>query len=229
MPPDAFITLTTLHDPMRAEMLRELLSRQGIPAAVPGAFHRGLLGLLGSYIAIPLQVPARHERRARALLREFSAPERGWEVIDEHGRRAAARSYGFPEGDDDAGPERPRVKRIAAFLAAGVTFGTGHIYARATTAGLLLLLAELAVLAIGLPGESALPFLSLPFLVAVDLLGGVRAVARYNAGQPPSTIEQLLRTAPLAAAAVLWALAGAGPEAPLTASEAPAPSTQPTR
>jgi hypothetical protein len=229
MSPEALVTIARLHDPVRAEMLRELLSRQGIPAAAPGAFHRGLLGPLGAYIVIPLQVPARHEARARALLADVQAPEKGWEVIDENGRQPAGRTLGWePEGDAEERGPRPRIKRIAAFCAVGMTFGCGHFYARAMVAGGLLLAAELGVLLLGVPGGTWLTFLALPFLIGVDLVGSALAVDRHNAGQPLSGADQLRRTAPLAMFAVVWAAitaSGWGPledDRPVPAMVAPA-------
>ena len=234
MSANALVTIRTLHDPVQAEMLRELLERAGIHAAVPGALHRGLLGPLGAYITIPLQVPARDAGRARTILAELHPPETRWEVIDEHGRRAAAQTLGLPEhpGEADegdyAGPV-PRIKRIAAFLALGVTLGCGHFYARAMAAGGLLLAAELSVIALGYPDGTLWTFLAIPFLMAVDLLGSARAVDRYNLGSPLSPAEQILRTAPLAAAAVFWAALTTGAGLPIGPAQPAAVQSVPAR
>jgi len=237
MTANSLVTITTLHDAIQAEMLCELLERAGIRAAVPGARHRGLLGPLGAYIVIPLQVSARDARRARAILAALHAPEARWEVIDENGRRAAARTLGLPHPDEDPGDAegsgyavpRPRIKRIAAFLSLGVSLGCGHFYARAMAAGGLLLAAELMVLALGYPGGSAWTFLAVPFLMGVDLIGSARAVERHNLGAPLSTAEQLLRTAPLAAAAVFWAALTTGAGLPIGPAQPAAEHSVPAR
>jgi len=237
MTANALVTIRTLHDPVQAEMLRELLERAGIHAAVPGALHRGLLGPLGAYITIPLQVPARDASRARSILADLYPPEARWEVIDEHGRRAAARTVGQPHSGQDSDQDSdqdyvgpvPRIKRIAAFLSLGVTLGCGHFYARAMAAGGLLLAAELSVLALGYPDGTLWTFLAIPFLMGADLLGSARAIDRYNQGSPLSTAEQILRTAPLAAAAVFWAALTTGAGLPIGPAQPAATHSVPAR
>lgn len=60
--------LKTLGDPVVAEMYRDILAQEGIVAMIPGAQHRGMLGWVGSYIEIPVKVPAEDAERAMEIL-----------------------------------------------------------------------------------------------------------------------------------------------------------------
>ncbi len=118
-----FVTITVLDDALKAEMIRELLSREGIPAAVPGALHRSLLGPLGPFIRIPLQVPEDLADEARACLERLEGPGATWEVIEDGDRIPAARPIGAAPHIEDVPLEAhgwgtPRITVVLMLAAA---------------------------------------------------------------------------------------------------------------
>ncbi len=219
MSEDRFVTVATLDDPVQADMYRDLLSQSGIPVMTPGSMHRSMLGVLGSYVVIPIQVPELRAAEAAALLAAMA--DEGAVVVDDSPGMSDLGSSGR-DADDGAlapgdGPyrralqrttaESPRLKRVAAFLALTVTFGSAHFYVREHVSGALLLFAELGALGLSTSWPSLIG--GVPVLVLVDLVGAVRAADRYNEGKPLSALAQLGRTgASIFFALALAALAG---------------------
>jgi hypothetical protein len=123
-----FVTIAELDDPMRIEMLVDVLAQHDIPAQTPGLNHRAMLGLQGAYISVRLKVPRAHESEARELVRAFS------DASAEPPTDVTAGEPPRPElaasADERAKPSGPtKLRRIVAFCALSMTFGTGHFYA----------------------------------------------------------------------------------------------------
>jgi len=196
------VTLETHHDPTVAGLRRAVLEDAGIVVATPGLEHRALLGMVGSYIEIKLQVRRRDLEQARGLLEALDDPDEILEPVGDPVPPAGVGPYrgggGGAEGYDDA-----RLKRVSAFCSLVLTLGTGHFYARESNSGWLILLLEVVALVVAAnvyPGA----VLAVPMLVLYDLFGGFAAVDRYNAGKARSPADQL-RAAPILL--VLWGLA----------------------
>lgn len=215
---DRFVTVARTHDPVRAEVIRDILAQEDIPATIAGAHHNALLGAAGAFIEILVQVPATAADRAAEIIGAMGDEEQV--LVDDS---AEARELGRVPHEELAGsagaspgegpyrraprrrePDRPRLKRVASFLSLVVTFGTGHFYARETASGCVLLVAEVGVFVAGVAHP---PFMwALPLLMGIDLFGSLRAVERFNARAPLSSGAQLARTAALSAAALATAV-----------------------
>lgn len=68
------VTVVVSHDPNQAALLKGLLEDHGLVVATPGLEHRAMLGMAGSFMKIPIKVPAgrlplRALRDERAALR----------------------------------------------------------------------------------------------------------------------------------------------------------------
>jgi Putative prokaryotic signal transducing protein len=64
----AWVAVATLEDPLEAQLLEEVFREAEIPVAMPGTQHRAMLGVLGGYVHIPVQVPQLHALEARQLV-----------------------------------------------------------------------------------------------------------------------------------------------------------------
>jgi len=220
---DPFVTVMSAADPVEAEVVRDLLQQEGIPSSSSGHMHSSLLGAAGgALIPITIQVPrsmAAEAQRIIAAMREFDhvlpdgeggravpAGEMAWrldrEDIDEEDRgEGPYRSALAPVGTRDQ-----RLKRVATFCAIALTFGAGHFYARQARAGLLLLLGEVAVIAMVLAGHT-MAIVGLPVLVAADLAGSLYAVSRPDAATAPATLGRAAaRLAPWLALVIVLVL-----------------------
>lgn len=126
------------------------------------------------------------------------------------GAPAAAAAQGT---DSDAGPssESPRQRRVAAFVALTLTFGTGHFYVRDIFGGALLFGAELVALGCAFFG-APLVALSLPVIVACDFIGAQLILTRLRAGQPASALGRLLPVLALLAVALAPVVRATSPE-----------------
>ena len=69
-----WVRIATLQDPIQARALRELLEGSGIPCATPGAEHRGVLGFIGAYVSIAVQVPEADRDEAVRIYDAFVRP-----------------------------------------------------------------------------------------------------------------------------------------------------------
>jgi len=231
---DEFVTVATLYDPVQAEVIRDVLAQEGITATVPGTHHSALYGAAGSFVELRLQVRAGDADRATDII---AAMDDESSVVVDDSEEAAELSRvehvdpgsreGAPGGEPGAGPyrsppqkkrlRRPRLKRVAAFLSVGVTFGTGHLYARETLSGAMLTVAELAALF----AATTTPVVAwaIPVLMLVDLVGSMRAVDRHNAGSDLPKGSQAIRTGALAGVAYGFALGVVPVVAPLLTPE----------
>jgi len=212
---EPFVTLMRTTDPVRAEVIRDLLEQEGIPVAMTGQHHNALLGGAGFLIEIPIQVPRDRADEAADIINALD--DESSVMVDEHGQPTDIAADADTETDfaheakreEGAGPyrsaprrrpraERPRLKRVAAFLASAIGLGTGHHYTREYTSGAILTLSELGAFFVGLETPAAL--LAIPMLRAIDLVGSLRACDRYNEGSPHGTGTQMVRTGGLVAA-----------------------------
>lgn len=71
--PQDLVTIRILDDQVVAEMYRDILEQEGIVTMIPGAFHRGMLGMMGGYIEIPLKVAAQDAERATEIIEAIEA------------------------------------------------------------------------------------------------------------------------------------------------------------
>lgn len=187
------VTVVVSHDANEAALLKGLLEDQGIVVATPGLEHRGMLGIAGGFVKIPIKVPRRDLAEAEALL----------DALDEGGDEDEDEDH---DDEDEALPaESPRRRRIAIFVACVLTFGAAHFYVRQNTAGLVLAIIELSALMV-LCGGEPLAVALLVGCVLADIVGSFLAVRRQERQvAPPGGPAQVLRT--VAAVALTTALA----------------------
>ncbi len=212
---DEAVIVTRVRDPVRADLIRTLLESEGIWVTVPGSAHRGMLGIEGAFLELPVLVRRYDLERAEELIEMMEnhdglvsgADADGDEdAAEEDARRDAAPDVGASSprpSDSRAGPYRapiakrtapsPRLKRISGFLAIAVTFGAGHWYARETTSGLVITLAQIAALWLAMTVHPW-AIVAVLALVAYDFVGSMRASNRFNAGRPLSNNKQALRS-----------------------------------
>src|SRR5687767_2910873 len=67
------VELLRMHDPLRAQMIRELLEGEGIAVATPGLEHRAMWGIVGHFVEIVIKVPRGDLERARELIAGLEA------------------------------------------------------------------------------------------------------------------------------------------------------------
>jgi hypothetical protein len=222
---DRFVTLRIARDPVEAEMLRDVLEQEGIPATTQGAMHAQLLGAAGGVLSVPLQVPASMLEEARQIidaLDNFDAllpdgddgiavpadeMDRRQERLEqlEDGQTTGVGPYRAGPSELESSergdtPDRRR-KLVAGAVALILTFGSGHFYARDHRTGLVLALSELLALIVLLSGDPH-GFYALLLLVSGDFLGGMAACDRAN-GAPSSHV---MRAAPWLAMALVLGL-----------------------
>ena len=171
----ALVLVHVFRDGYAADQFIELLKDEGITASTPGQAHRGMLGMVGTYVQIPVSVHPHDVERAQEL---FS-------LLNDSA----------DEDENDEELERPRLRRIAFMAALFVPFGGGHMYARSHVSAWLL-----ATLSIGGlitswniegPAAAVLAFFPLA-VVAYDLCTAPSAASRYNAKEPWSGAKQAL-------------------------------------
>jgi hypothetical protein len=186
---DSLVAIRTCHDGVEAQVLRGLLEDHEIRVFIQGENHRAQLGIMGPYIELKLMVPASQAELALEVLRDAES---------EIGRLSPATDdasegqLSFAEGEgalstsfeptaetlpatDAPSREAPFTDRrraaVAVLLAVTLTFGTGHMYARAWRRGFTLAALEIAALA--LLGASPELGASLFLLTIVyDAIGG---------------------------------------------------------
>ncbi len=187
MSSDRFITLRHVGDPVEAEMLRDLLEQEGIPATVQGTNHSALLGGLGAAaLRVPLQVPERDAERAREIL---SALEE-YDEVEPAEARSAPDALEMTSGEgpyrSHAPPEAPPPRRrvvavfVSLFLPMVVgAFGAGHFYVRSYMSGFILLTLGWTAVIAGFGGVRA-AWLGIPIVVALDLAGSLAKIPRQR-------------------------------------------------
>jgi hypothetical protein len=178
----AWLTVATLEDPLEAQLLEDVFSEAGIPVAMPGVQHRAMLGVLGGYVHIPVQVPEEHALEARQLIEAYRL------------NRAQAPTHENTAAAPDEAPTSQRVERSAmsaigvSLLGAGVlvSVGAGHAYVRQYMAAVLLfVLAWSAAVALFM-GVETWPALGL--LILIDALGAAR-FARQSRREPGRAVS----------------------------------------
>lgn len=228
MADERFVTVAMLDDPVQAEMIRDVLGQAGIVSTMQGAEHRGMLGVVGMYIQIPVQVPQSRAAEAAEIIDALDNPDA--EIVeDDRARHDADRAPSAREPGEGPyrvsaappPPRSPRLKRVAAFCSLALTFGTGHFYARESTAGFALLAAELLAFALSVSVAPTAVYAVLG-LVLFDLIGGLRACDRYNEGRSRSRGGQVA----LAGGASVAFLGAAVLAGPWLASLAPPPEPE---
>ena len=204
--------LMRLSDPLRAQMIKDVLEQDGIVVATPGLQHQALLGR--GVIDIVLRVPRSDLRRAQELVAAFdSAPIVGEGDDDDHvvGDEAALAGPGvieMPSGNEDDElprhadppatsyrasargaplppvPKLHRSKQIAAYAGVALPFGGAHLYARSyPTAALFAAIMIATLVAIG---RGVFLAVLLPFVVvALDVLGATWHCDRSTRGVEP--------------------------------------------
>ncbi len=184
-----FVTIRHVADPLEAEMLRDLLEGEGIPATIQGNNHSALLGgMLAPALNVPLQVPEDEAERARAILSALTDFEPHDSALDPP---SAPDAEEMTDGDGpyrasslDAGAP-PRSKNVA--IAAAIVlpmilglFGAGHFYARSYLRGVAILALAWTGIVLAISGQPA-GLAAAPAAILLDALGAVaviRAAAR---------------------------------------------------
>jgi hypothetical protein len=151
------VILERTHDPMRAEMVREHLTRNGIVVATPGLRHRAMLPGVPA-IEIVIRVPQRDLEEAQRLL-----PAVGPRVV----------TY----------PIRRRWW-VAALTAVAFPIGGGHLYARAYASAAVLFTVQLVAVWAVVTDRVLVPWLVCVAVVVCDAVGARVACARANVGEP---------------------------------------------
>lgn len=166
-----WITIATLTDPMEADMLEDLFQHEGIPVAMAGKQHRAMLGVLGGYVSILMQVPANESERALELLNAFRAAPPPEKDATNRAESHAAK------------PRSPKAAAGVAMLGVAVlaSVGAGHVYVRQyVAAASLFVLGWTAMIAL-LRGDETWP--AIPLLVLIDMIGAATAAAMQTRGE----------------------------------------------
>ena len=188
-----FVTIRKVADPLEAEMLKDLLEQEGIPATIQGTNHSAFYGgALASAPEVPLLVPEEHAERALAIIGALS----DFEPIEPQMEERAPVAPGDERG---AGPYRsggltepklPPRKMLVAIAAALIIplvimgFGAGHFYARSYPRGFVLLFLGWTSVVMLFSGGYAWPVYAIPILILLDATGAVMVVRE---GQKPVT------------------------------------------
>lgn len=185
-----------LADPLRAEMIRDLLEDEGIVVALPGLEHRALLGVAGGYVDIVVRVPASDLERARAIVAALDSAEivrddddDGLDDEDDDVEREADRdSVTYRESTRGAVRDPVtfhRSKRIAGFAGFWLPLGGAHLYARQyRSAAMLAALMAVSVAAM-ITGVWLAILLPLA-IVALDVAGATWHCDRSTTGVAPA-------------------------------------------
>src|SRR5262249_48763722 len=112
-----------------------------------------------------------------------------------------ASSVGPYRSAGDKADAMPRkLRRVAAFCACAMTFGTGHFYAGELGAGWVLLGAQIVAMTIGFRETATRGALvGVVLLIAFDFVDGIAAVGRVVRGRERPLATQLLTTLPIVA------------------------------
>jgi hypothetical protein len=213
---DEWVELLRTGDPLRAEMIRELLESEDVPVATPGLEHRAMLGVIGGHVAIVVQVPRADVARAREALDALdAAPLDGLEVTSEDARpeRVNVDYRTSARGPSTVGGKRRRVVPIAALFIPG----GGHVYVAEWRSAAVVALTQIAVLAalvFGVPYAG----LFIPLVVLADIAGGTWHCDRLARGEAPPGVARRFAPELVAVAAATWiGLQIGGPAAAWTA------------
>ena len=181
--------------PVEADMVRNFLRDHGVPSAVNGDAGGTRLVWQQTMMDIRIVVAPKDLENAREVLTAMTAD------TAEHPFRGAP-----PMAREDEEPYQQTRSMIAApMLAVLVPIGAGHFYARHGAAGTILCAGVAgSVLGIWL-GHLELA-VTWGMLVAVDVVGSVLAVRRFNAQRVPP--ESVQRSWAIAALVVAFAVGG---------------------
>lgn len=176
------VRIGTCAGPADAALVRAMFDAHGIPIVVGAEQHAAMLGgLAGSFLSLDIFVDEADAEEAHALLRDLRAHEQAAEPAPDQDDD--------DEPDDERVPIEVRVDRrrrtgVVLLLACCVTFGTGHMFARAWLRGLFLAGLEVFALSrlVVAPVEGAL------LLAATVLTDAIGAVVRIRAR--PSTFPR---------------------------------------
>ena len=184
------VRIGTCAGPADAALVRAMFDAHGIPVLVGAEHHAGMLGGLGgAAFSLDILVDEEDAEEASALLQD----------LREHEAEDAPEDEESPDDDDDEVDPDPvpievRVDRrrrtgIALLLACCVTFGTGHMFARAWLRGLLLCGLEIFSirLLIRSPLQGALLFAG---TILTDAIGAIVRVRRLPRTIPRAQIAR---------------------------------------
>jgi hypothetical protein len=188
---DDWVVLRRYDDGMNAQIAVDFLRDHGVPVALRG--NSGVTSVLNRFdtvLDVRLIVRERDLPRARETLLALESPGEPIESPEEMGP-----SSGHPYRDTrPAGAEpMPRYRRAAFALALMLPIGAGHFYAGEAAAGAVFAVGIAAASVAAFLAHSAQPAVAAVFMVGLDALTALGAVARHNAGQPASRGGQLLR------------------------------------
>jgi hypothetical protein len=182
------ITIKQVSDSVEAEMLKDLLSKEGIIAHIPGNTHGAMLGGIGAAVLrVPLQVDVADEKRARAVLDALvdydEIDPSDAQGPDEDGPRRGDGPYRGSAMEDELPQRKPHIAIAAALVLpvfTAVVYGGGHFYARERTRGFILLVSAWCLFALGLSGMVPYAFAGLPIIVLLDAVGAYFAITAQN-------------------------------------------------
>lgn len=181
--------------PVEADMVRDFLRDHGVPSAINGDSGGTRLVWQQTMMDIRIVVAPKDLENAREVLAAMTAD------TAEHPFRGAP-----PVARDDDEPLVEKRSMIAApMLGVLVPIGAGHFYARHGAAGTILC-AGIAGSFLGIWLGHLELAVTWGMLVAVDVVGSVFAVRRFNAQRVPA--ESVQRSWAIAALVIAFAVGG---------------------
>jgi Putative prokaryotic signal transducing protein len=189
-----WIELERFTDPIHAEMIRDFLSEHDVRVAIRGNPHATRMTWSQTSEVLRVVVAPSDVEKAREALEAMTAegthPFRGASPIDDDAEKAEQ----FV---------KPRSMIGAAVLAVIVPIGGGHFYARHGAAGTILCAGMVSAVLGMLFGGPAVLTRTWALLVAIDMVGALWAVRRFNEKRVPS--ESVQRRWALGAVALAFA------------------------
>lgn len=171
----ARVRIASCADNAEASLIRALLAGHGIAAIVTGEHHASMLGGLGNVmLSLDVWVDREDAEQGSALI--YAMRDGADQLEDDE-----------EEANVDWGIEMRRRTGVVLLLSCVITFGTGHLYARAYVRALVLAGLEIAGFGQVSDGDATLGALMVAVAVVTDAIGATRLVrAQVRESQMPA-------------------------------------------
>jgi hypothetical protein len=146
------VRIASARDSAEAALIRSMLEAQGINVSVTGEQHASLLGGNSPMISLDVWVDREDGERAAELIAAMRDGDSGSALdeetdvgegdLDDYDRDLAVKRDDAPKRDVHWGLELRRRTAIAVSVSFLISFGAGHVYARAFGRGLVCLAIE---------------------------------------------------------------------------------------